>query len=166
MSSPAEAFDPFHFEIVTAHRSPLLVELAAYWRRKHQAERLPRRADIDPTDIKAHLPLLFMVDVLENGGTNGEREYRYRLVGTELVQINGRDSTGKTFTQVYGEDDRQLTRMRHVVGSTVDTARPVLIAGEMFWRPDRAFRPVEALLLPLSADGKTVDVVMGEIAVF
>jgi hypothetical protein len=166
MPSLAEAFDPFHFEIVAAHRAPLLAELVAYWRQKQVAGRLPRRADIDPAEIKAHLPLLFMVDVLQSGGQNGEREFRYRLIGTELVQINGRDSTGKTFTQVYGDDDRQLTRMHQVVGAVVDTGRPVLIAGEMFWRPDRAFRPVEAVLLPLSADGKTIDVVMGEIAVF
>ena len=166
MSAPAKAFDPFHFEIVTAHRSLLLVELAAYWREKHVAGRLPRRADIDPIEIKRHLPMLFMVDVLAGGRADGAREFRYRLIGTELAIVNGRDSTGKTFTQVYGEDPRQLTRMDQVIGAVVDGRQPVLIAGEMFWRPDRAFRPVEGVLLPLSGDGKTIDVVMGEIAVF
>lgn len=166
MSQPAEAFDPFHFKIVTAHRSARLVALAGYWRTKHVDGRLPRRADIDPAEIKAHLPMLFLIDVLENGRGSGEREFRYRLIGTELAVVNGRDSTGKTFTQVYGEDARQLARMDQVIGAVVDTQRPVLIAGEMFWRPDRAFRPVEGLLLPLSSDGKTVDVLIGEIAVF
>ena len=165
MALPAHSFDPFHYEVVAAHRAPQLNALVSYWETKHVGERLPRRADIDPVEIKMHLPRLFMIDVLD-GGPDGVSEYRYRLIGTDLVARYGRDSTGKTFAQVHGGDDRQLAATRQVVAGAVAARRPVRIAGQMFWRPDRAFRPIEGVFLPLSSDGETVDVVMGEIAFF
>lgn len=160
MQSLAESIDTSGFSYVACHRSDHLSELVSYWRAKHVDGRLPKRSDIDPAEIKAHLPYMFMIDVVDGG-----REYRFRLIGTELAVINGRDSTGKTFAEVYGKDERHLAMMREVVGSAVATRQPVRTAGKMFWRPDRAFYPVEGLILPLSSDGKTVDVLLGEIAV-
>src|SRR6185437_1988403 len=49
----------------------------AYWCRKASAGSLPRRSDIDPTEIPHLLPHIRLVDVV------GPGRFRYRLVGSE-----------------------------------------------------------------------------------
>lgn len=69
--------------------SPALRDLYLYWADKWQGARMPRRADIDPLDMPALLPMVYLVDV--------ERDplrFRFRLVGTRIVSWFGRDMTG------------------------------------------------------------------------
>lgn len=77
-------------------QSPRLDALYRYWgsRRPEQAsgaqpQILPRRADIDPADIKPLLPYLLLVDI----HAAPFRVY-YRLVGTAVAHFSGMDFTG------------------------------------------------------------------------
>lgn len=60
-----------------------------YWRELQTAGRLPARNAIDPAAIRTLLPYTFMVDVLDRGA-----DFRYRLVGTDIVAHTPRDNTG------------------------------------------------------------------------
>src|SRR3546814_8726800 len=53
-----------------------------YWRSKCQADRLPHRRDIDPTEIIPLLAAIFLMDV-EAG------DFRFRLVGQDIVTRYG-----------------------------------------------------------------------------
>jgi hypothetical protein len=72
-----------------------LRRLLQYWRSKCVGDRLPARPDIDPVALAFILPNLFIMDV--HADEEPHRRFRFRLFGTELVRIHGRDLTGKTF---------------------------------------------------------------------
>jgi hypothetical protein len=109
---------------------------------------MPRRADIDPTEIVAFLPSVMLVDVVPD-----DRRYVYRLVGTREVQARGRDPTGRVVGEAFlgasrenvlaNYDRVRLTRTPHVDLKTVITNRD---------RLDNS----HVIFLPLSEDAETV----------
>jgi len=73
-----------------AVKSPLIRALHDYWAGKRQGQLLPRKSEIDPTDLKPMLPYMLLADF-----TTEPFRVRYRLVGTEVVSIYGMDFTGR-----------------------------------------------------------------------
>lgn len=67
----------------------------AYWRDLRGDRPWPMRRDLDPARIVSLLPFLFMVDVLEDG-----RDFRYRLLGTDIVGNTVTDNTGKRLSEL------------------------------------------------------------------
>jgi len=130
-------------------------ELYAYWQSKRVDGRLPARADIDPIDLRRLLPHLALIDVLRE---STDLDFRYRLTGTEIVERAGRDPTGRTFSDLYTGDylETAIATYREVV----DTAEPLLSERTYPLVPDREFLRYDRLLLPLAADGRTVDMIM------
>ena len=135
-----------------------LLELHAYWRGKCVDGRLPGRPMIDPSEIRRHLPWIFMADVVDGGA-----EYRYRLLGTNIVSVNYRDVTGKLFSALYGGDAAKLAGARLGFDTARATGKPAFTRGRAFWRPDWAFDHFESAFLPLATDGRTIDIILGEI---
>jgi hypothetical protein len=71
--------------------------LYGYWLAKCGARPMPARRDIDPTDIlRGLLPGVSLVDVVSD-----ERRYVYRPVGTEDVEVRGKDPTGKSVKEGF-----------------------------------------------------------------
>src|SRR5688572_27444072 len=71
-------------------RSQRVHRLHEYWRSKAGAQgSVPRRRDIDPTELPDLLPNLMLLDVERN-----PLRFRYRLVGTRIVDFSYRDFTG------------------------------------------------------------------------
>jgi hypothetical protein len=86
-----------------AFRAQLVIreqrELFDYWRSCGKARSLPRRADINPAAIATMLP---GISILEAG--NHPDQIVYRLAGTRLREIYGREVTGKSvFDLEFGE---------------------------------------------------------------
>src|ERR1043166_5771842 len=72
-----------------------------YWRAKRGARAMPRRADIDPTEMDPRLlPNLMLTEVVDGG-----RRFRFRLVGTGVVSGIVSDLTGRYVDEV-NESDR------------------------------------------------------------
>jgi hypothetical protein len=147
-------------ETVSAPSSPQISALAAYWETKRGDRFAPRRADIDPAEIREHMPRLFMIDVLPRG------EYRYRLVGTELVERTGRDPTGKTLSQLQAERPGAHDERKHRYDQVVATRRPIFSRGEVYWLGDDEYRRFECGHFPLSDDGKTVNIILAELYLY
>ena len=130
-----------------------LLALYSYWESKRGDRSMPARADIDPAEIPSLLSIILLMDTSTAG------EYRYRLVGTEIVRWLGRDITGQTFPEAlpsgaYGD------YITGLVSDTVTSGRPLYSEGA-FMIEGRIDRQVRRLALPLSADGSTVDMILG-----
>jgi hypothetical protein len=70
---------------------PVLGPVLAYGVRKRGFRSMPRKCDIDATEIPPRLlPNLQLIDVIDGGA-----RFRYRLVGTASVEAFGDDYTGK-----------------------------------------------------------------------
>jgi len=125
-----------------------------YWQRQAGGRAMPARRDIDPADIPSLLPHLILTDVLAGG------RYRFRLIGTEISAAQGIQATGRYLDEVLqGEDYRA-----YVLGlydELVQRRRP-LYTDSFFLslRDGAAERHTKRLMLPLSADGVRVDMVL------
>lgn len=125
----------------------------AYWAAKRGGRPMPRRSDIDPTEIPPHLlPGIMLVDVVPD-----PRRYVYRLVGTMEAEVRGYDPTGKSVGEAYfGENAEDGMKCYDRV---VETRAPVLDPLPFLERR-RGYRGAESLFLPLSNDGFAVNMIM------
>ena len=73
--------NPTHFD------HPTCVFLRSYWESKRAGRALPSRSDISPAQLKEHLGWVMILDVLP-----GERDFRYRLIGTLVTQYFSSDA--------------------------------------------------------------------------
>ena len=79
---------------------PVLGPVLAYWVRKRGFRSMPRKCDIDATEIPPRLlPNLQLIDVIDGGA-----RFRYRLVGTASVEAFGDDYTGKYPEEMFADD--------------------------------------------------------------
>lgn len=146
------------------HCSPRLRRAWDYWNAKRGSRPMPARRDIDPTEIPDLLPYLVLTEVLQEPPW-----LRYRLVGTRQVALRGRDPTGQPVIgnhlghHVGKYDDevmlnyRIASEGRRFVYSYSTVEGPQEQGGSSF-----GLRPAYGsgtLLLPLSSDGETVDMV-------
>ncbi|WP_374370640.1 PAS domain-containing protein [Dongia sp.] len=137
-------------QIAECHDS--LVTLYTYWNEKRALREMPGRADIDPADLKALLPLLCLIDLVPD-----ERRYVYRLVGTRDVEMRGKDPTGKAVGEAYYAESAESTT--NYLDQVVSTRRPVLYRGTYQPFPTRV-ETGEVLFLPLSQDGSAINMIM------
>ena len=131
---------------------PRIAEAYCYWLRKSAGRRMPRRADIEPTDIPKLLRDIMLVDVLPGG------RYRYRLIGTGNTTAHGFSATGRYLDEVLPGVEYNA----HVIGlydECVQTRRP-LYSECLFLSPERhPARHTKVLFMPLSEDGESVNMV-------
>ena len=124
-----------------------------YWRGKAAGRAMPRRADIDPTEIPKLLRDVMLVDVLPRG------RYRYRLIGTENTLAQGMNATGRYLDEVLPGAEYKA----HVIALYDEcvSARCALYSECLFMAPGRRApeRHTKVLFMPLAEDGETVNMV-------
>jgi len=145
------------FRLIEEYRIPLddmnvprLARLLAYWTEKCDGDALPRRVDIDPTDLREHLGLVHLVDVVAPG------TFRFRLYGSEWASPYGRDMTGRT-TADYEDREFGALVTRHYQ-ECVDGGAPVChyVCGEL----ERRLYAFLRLVLPMTQNGQGVDMLL------
>jgi hypothetical protein len=137
--------------------SPALVGLAQYWEARARARPdggLPGRADIDPLDFQGLLGQVFLLDVVGRPA----RDFRFRLFGTEMVQVYGQDLTGRLLSELDDRDYAAALRPDYV--TTATSGLPSVRRGRLEWAK-RDHISYERLLLPLAEDGRQVDMLLG-----
>ena len=112
---------------------------------------MPARRDLEPTEIPALLPYLTLIDRVQG-------RFRYRLVGTALSEELGRELTG-SYVGSHAKPPEYATAIRALYQGVFATGRPVFTTGE-YRSPSRAVHAVSRLMLPLSDDGGSVNMVM------
>ncbi|WP_374653990.1 PAS domain-containing protein [Dongia sp.] len=100
-----------------AFRSQRAEALYRYWRTRRE-DGLPRRADIEPADIKSLLPYVLIVDIHQDPF----RIY-YRLVGTAVAHFSGLDFTG-TFLDELAFDICATDDLHNAYRSVCETRKP------------------------------------------
>lgn len=141
--------------IPEAELDPRLKDLLRFWAGKQAGKRFVARADIDPLELRHLLGHILLVDVVRQADA-GPR-FRYRLFGTEFVHYHGADQTGRWLDEIGlpGFREELLLLYTQVVeqGSARTLTYDYTIA--------EGVQRFQALLLPLSSDDRTVDMVFG-----
>jgi hypothetical protein len=127
-------------------------ELYAYWDGKRSGRRMPRRSELDPIEIPQLLPNIMIVEVVDN------ERFRFRLVGTAIVQAFGQDSTGRFLDEITNGEYRDF--ILGVYRGVCRHGRPVFAASEFVTSKGYAVI-ANRLMLPLSEDGSAVDRIIG-----
>ena len=107
--------------------SPAVAEVFHYWDRVRAGRTLPLRSDIDPNEIRRHLPGIMLVEVKRD-----PLDFVYRLVGTREVAARGNDPTGMRVAENWHGSSAQdvLVNYERVVAS-----RSFLYDFDRFVRP-------------------------------
>lgn len=129
--------------------SPTLDHALTYWREIKGAAAMPRRDDLVPERIVALWPHILMVDVL------GDGDYFFRLFGQRLVDTYG-EQTGRKLS-VATVPDVVRDRCRQIFGFCLEHAVPTYAYWSEAASDRRPLIDVEALCLPLSSNGATLD---------
>lgn len=128
-------------------------ELYAYWQTRRPEGRLPSRADISPEGFKRHLPGVSLTEVIHGGA-----RFRFRLAGTGLYRVYGREITGLSLEGAF--PSRAADAWSEELQKVVATRKPGAGAHSLAWRGSEHLT-VLWLRLPLSSDGRRVDMLLG-----
>jgi hypothetical protein len=117
------------------------------WHEVHAGVRLPSRGDFPTQVLRPWFGHLAILRVL-----GPEQRLRVDLVGTAIVELDGRDSTGCVLDEVVPPHavDTVLAPYRELLSK----AQPVY---HRYPAPDRPMLGVHRLLLPLGEDGESID---------
>ncbi|HJR20684.1 MAG TPA: PAS domain-containing protein [Dongiaceae bacterium] len=136
-------------DVLARIRSPKIAQLLRYWHGLRGGRAFPARVDINPAEIKALLPHIMITSI-------SYQPFRvlYRLVGTEIVHWAGLDFTNRFADElVFDDDGRDWTDYYR---AAIDARKPA--HGLTDWIVEsRMPLWVEALICPLSSDGRMID---------
>lgn len=131
---------------------PRLGEALRYWERKRGDRLMPRRCDIDPTEIPHLLAHVQLVEVVDRGA-----RFRYRLVGTAVADTFGQDYTGKFLDEQFSGPRREF--IEKVYRTVLDTRRPVFLRND--YRTATGLPIVASrIFMPLSDSGEQVNIIL------
>jgi hypothetical protein len=132
-------------------------ELYAYWAGLRHGLAIPGRRDIRPEDFKRLLPTVSLIDVRRD-----PMEFRLRLAGTGLYGVYGREITGRSLSEVYNCAAAEYWQTE--LSKVVTDRRPAVGVHNLAWR-GASHLSILWLRLPLAANGRDVDMIMGYDAV-
>ena len=87
--------------------NPVVSDLIRYWEGLRQGADVPRRADVDPRQIRDALSYSFILDHIRPGTV------RFRLAGQHLTELMGMDVRGMPLRSFFELSDRKRL-MEHV----------------------------------------------------
>lgn len=133
--------------------SPRIHRLYSYWdsQRLARGRLMPHRSEIEPDQVRDLLPNMMIVEV-----EHDPLRFRYRLVGTRVVEYNGLEFTGRYLGEIGWPEEQDLFNGYVAV---VEARRPVF--GALAWGllSGRVGR-CEFARLPLSEDDATVSQIL------
>jgi hypothetical protein len=133
-------------------KDPRLKRLLEYWTARRGERAMPARADIDPLAFPYALGHIALVEV-----EPGQRpRYRCRIDGTIFATVLGHDFTGK-YLDAESFPAECADRIR-AYGELVSLGQPIHYAGTRDLK--NSSRAAEGLLLPLSSDGRSIDMIL------
>ncbi len=131
-----------------------LLALHAYWEGKRAGRPLPERRDIDPVDMPPGLlPYLFIVEY-----ANISDRWRYRLMGTEMVERLGVDLTGRYLDEALGG---RYSNYLVPLNAEVRQRRQPIYTESTLTSTDGGVLLTKRLLVPLANGGSEVAMILG-----
>lgn len=135
--------------------NPILSFLRDYWDSKRAGRAMPSRADIKPAEMKEYLGWIILIDVLP-----GCDDFRFRMIGTRVGQYFLADATGQSMRDAFAAYGDAV--INGIVATHRKTARDQVVVrayGGAGWL-GRSFLDFDAIYLPLSDDGVTVNMIL------
>ncbi|MEH6629738.1 MAG: PAS domain-containing protein [Halopseudomonas aestusnigri] len=125
-----------------------------YWLSIHHDDGgLPTRQDFDPMDIVDLLPLVWMLDVHRN-----PLRYEFRLLGTALIPILGKEATGQWVDEAFPDiiNSGAFDDYNHVA----TTKEPLYRIGTpQYIVPE--YKKIERVLMPLVDKNGDCNILLG-----
>jgi hypothetical protein len=128
-----------------------------YWDNKRGDARAPERGDVDPNAVRELLGDIFVLSCDAGAG------YRFRVAGTRLCAMLGRDLKDVSFPTLFTGASRR--EIEEVVATVADEMLPA-IAGLTATSPRGALSHFELLLLPFNNRSHTPVSLTGLLAPF
>ena len=139
-------------KLATGMQQRTLQILYAYWNGLRAGRIAPSRLEIDPSRIGAILPEIFLVERLATA------TYSYRLAGTRLCEIFGRELRGTNLLDGWSAADRAVLAQDLALTCEQGAATHFVMEGGA----GNARRvQMETLLLPLMHAGDAIERVIG-----
>lgn len=133
----------------------------AYWNSLRGERAAPEREDIDPVAMRLLLADSFLIEV------DAPCLFPIRLFGTKLSALWQEDPHGRSFLDLWREEDRRSVAA--AILTVIDGVTPVVGGAKAQKRDDRTLQDrdldLEILLLPLRRQGKTHSRVLGALSV-
>lgn len=145
----------------TSSWHPKVRALYEHWASlRPSADALPGRRDFDPMAVARLLPHVMLIDV-----EGRPPRFRYRLVGTRMVEALGAELTGQWLDEAHSQGGRYTPQF--------PAYERVALEGQPEWRRGKPHfagyidkcTEMERVFLPLAANGRDVDMILA-IAVF
>ena len=146
-----EIFVPSYSILDDATKNPALLKLYKYWDKKRCVRQMPSRDDIDPLEFAFALNRVSLVDV----GV-GPKRFHYRLVSTTLTERLGYEMTNRNALEIPDEDVREY--VIELYSRAVAARMPIFEKSERIY--EYKLWDHEALLLPLSSNDRSVEMLM------
>lgn len=136
---------------------PEVQELHALWQGMRGGRSMPARRDFDPAEARSLLPHLMLIDVLPDAPRR--RRFRVRLHGTAQVEYQGVDWTG---SHPHDKTDEASADRFCDIGDHIVSRREVWMStGDLYWMSNKPYSRFETIMLPLSDDDETVNMILG-----
>jgi hypothetical protein len=116
------------------------IALFQYWNRLRHGRPAPKRTEIEPADIKRLLADTFILE------RDTRDEAVFRLAGTRLCAVYGRELKGFSFPSLWQDKDRRL--VSRLVHGVFESSNVVVITFEGTSGNQRS-NPFEMIILPL-----------------
>jgi len=133
-------------------KTPMLRQLYEDWDERRRGREMPARADFDPLDLKYCIGNLSLIDV-----AGDPPRFRFRIHASTVAGVMGFDLTGKNLDAMPDMEYRRMVADHYnevlAVRGPVAKCRNRQMTDQHIWN-------CEVLVLPLSADGKTIDMLM------
>jgi hypothetical protein len=132
-------------------------ELFEYWNERRGERLAPERADIEPGAIRHVLGDTFVIEV------NGMDNHVFRLAGTRLCALFGRELKTESFTRLWQRSGQ--TAIRELIAVVMEE-KVGIVASVTGATCDDTLAPVdlEMLLLPLASQSRSDARVLGALA--
>ena len=133
--------------------SPRIHRFHDYWKARRSAEHaVPLRAAFDPTELRELLPNIVVIEVEQ-----APLRFRYRLVGTRVVEFNKLDFTGSYLGTIGWDEEQQIV---DACADVVESKQPLY--GCYTWTlKNGTIGKCEFGTFPFSQDGETVTQIFG-----
>lgn len=116
------------------------IVLFHYWNRLRRGRPAPKRTEVEPADIKTLLADTFILE------RDTRSEAVFRLAGTRLCGVYGRELKGFSFPSLWREKDQRL--VSRLVHGVFESNHVVVVAFDGVSRNKRS-NPFEMIILPL-----------------
>ena len=121
--------------------------LLDHWRQERGEQLAPRKAKIEPRDIKDHLAFAFLLK------RDADDKFTFSLAGTGVCDLFGQELRGQSFTHLWADASRNAARTSLIRVSNLAVPTVALAVGET---ADLRAMPAEIVMLPYAdARGET-----------